>query len=182
MSRWWWLVGHSGSSGGHGASVSRSRAPETAECGGYSGGGGGTKFSYLEQWINIRSLHYPPPPPVSPTPAHSDRPRLENFPFILGIQWRKQETRQYIGCGADPAGPRANLQPRYIYLSRCGMFDVWSKTFILKPCDHVEVWGLRFHLFSCDMLTSKLRGGLVAGGWGSLCLTSQNLSFLLRNF
>ena len=41
MSRWWWLVGHSGSSGGHGVSVSRSRAPETAECGGYSGGGGG---------------------------------------------------------------------------------------------------------------------------------------------
>ena len=41
MSRCWWLVGHSGSSGGHGASVSRSRAPETAECGGYSGGGGG---------------------------------------------------------------------------------------------------------------------------------------------
>ena len=50
MSRWWWLVGHSGSSGGHGVSVSRSRTPETAECGGYSGGGGGgTKFSYLEQ-------------------------------------------------------------------------------------------------------------------------------------
>ena len=51
MSRWW-LVGHSGSSRGHGASVSRSRAPETAECGGYSGGGGGGDQVFLSRAVN----------------------------------------------------------------------------------------------------------------------------------